>query len=349
MKNVLILQPELDQSMAIAKYLKTFSNNFFIIGGLCGRNTPITKIPYFDKINRIFEDTLLNCSDYDIILPTGANSTHSLLSQTKKIKVGNIEFNQNNISLFDKIKTLNIINNMGIPVPITYFSIDEITEYPIFYKQAIETGGGQRGIIRSKEELKTLKFEGNSLIFQEYIDSPYTFGVGFLANEGELVTSFIQKEIMSFPRTGGSGVVLTKYEDDKLIKYTKRILKNLNYNGWGLVEFKYCPKRNDYVFMEVNAKFWASIEFAFFNNPIFLKELFGIEYKKINTQCIVYLNRLAYYGIINYFQNVLKYKNCHFLYFKNSLRILLINFLVGILKKFKNFIRIKKLDDATPT
>ena len=150
MKRVLILQPDLDQSMAIAKFLKTYSNNFVIIGGLCGRDTPIHKIPYFDKIIKIYNGTLLNYSDYDIILPTGANSTHILLYKIIKIKVGNIEFDQNNLSLFNKIKTLNIINNMSIPVPITYVSINEITEYPIFYKQAFETGGGQRGIIRSK-------------------------------------------------------------------------------------------------------------------------------------------------------------------------------------------------------
>lgn len=323
MKKILILQPYLDQSISIAKFLKKQSNDFFIIGGLYGEEKHINSIPYFDKIDRISADTLLNYPKYDVILPTGANSTNTLLSQIKKIKIGNIEFDQNNLFVFDKIKMLNFVKGMGIPVPKTCFSINEITEYPIFYKQAIETGGGQRGIVRNKEELRALEFKDNFLIFQEYIDSPYTFGVGFLAEDGKLTTSFIQRELLSFPKSGGSGVVLEKFEDKKLIKYTETILKNSNYSGWGLAEFKYCPKRNDYVFMEVNAKFWASIEFAFINNHIFLKELFNLQYKEKNIQCVVYLNRLANYGLLDYIKYGLKYKNCCFLNFKDSLSILI--------------------------
>ncbi len=323
MKKVLILQPYLDQSIATAKFLKKYSNNFFIIGGIQGQDKTTHRIPYFDKIDRISVDTLSNCSNYDVILPTGSNGTNALVSQLKIIKIGNIEFKQNNLFVFDKIKMLNFVVKLDIPVPNTYFSLNEINEYPIFYKQAFETGSGQRGILRREKELKALKFDDNSLIFQEYIDSPYTFGVGFLATEGKLITSFIQKELLSFPRPGGSGVVLEKFEDERLIKYTETILKNLNYTGWGLAEFKYCPKRNDYVFMEVNAKFWGSIEFTFINNPIFLKELFDLQYKVKNIQCTVYLNRLANYGLLDYIRYGLKYRNCCFLNFKDSLSILI--------------------------
>ncbi len=337
MKKILILQPNLDQSISIAKFLKAYANDFYIIGGYYG-GASIPKIPYFDKIERISENTSLNFSKYDIILPTGANSTKTVLSQMKTIKVGNIEFNENNLLVFDKIKMLNIVVSMGIPVPVTYCSIDEIIEYPIFYKQAYETGSGQRGVLRNDKELTALKFKDHSLIFQEYIDSPYTFGVGFLANEGRLIISFIQKELMSFPRSGGSGVVLEKYEDDRLIRYTETILKNLNYSGWGLAEFKYCKKRNDYVFMEVNAKLWASIEFALINDPDFFKELFDIRYAGRNIQCIVYLNRLANYGLLEYIKYGLKYKNCCSLNFKDSLSILSGYYSpVKIIKKIKDF------------
>ena len=78
-------------------------------------------------------------------------------------------------------------------------------------------------------------------------------------------------------------------------------MKNLKYSGWGLIEFKYCPKRKDYVFMEVNAKFWASIEFTLINNPAFFFKLFGIQYEiKKPVNCIIFLDRLAHYGIIDF-------------------------------------------------
>ena len=145
------------------------------------------------------------------------------------------------------------------------------------------------------------------IFFQEYIDSPNTVGVGFLAKDGVLVSSFIQKEILSSPITGGSGVILQQIKNKTLINYTEKIVKKICYSGWGLAEFKYCPKQKTYVFMELNAKFWASLELTFLNNQSFLKHLFNIEYKPENINTIIYLNRSLGIGFKNAFAPLLKY------------------------------------------
>src|SRR5574341_2011854 len=106
MKKILILQPDSDQSRSIAKFLKKYSHDFYIIGGLYEQDKSIHRIPYFDRIDRLSVNTLLNYCNYDIILPTGADSTFALLSQIKTIKIGNIEFDQNNLFVFDKTKML---------------------------------------------------------------------------------------------------------------------------------------------------------------------------------------------------------------------------------------------------
>lgn len=324
MKNILILQPNSDQSQAIAKYLKKKSNDFFITGGFTEDVRTFRSIPFFDKLIKISSDYKFENNNYDLILPTGANSTNSFLKKEKQIKIGKILFNQKNLFASDKISMLNVISELKIPIPKTYTDTKGIVEFPIFYKQKFETGGGLRGILKNRSDYELISHD-KTIFFQEYIDSPHTFGVGFLARDGIMITSFIQKEIYSFPKEGGSGVILTTFYDKKLIDYTNKILKKLNYCGWGLAEFKYCSKRKDYVFMELNAKFWASLEFALLNNSDFFQELFDIHYNSKSVKCIVYFNRLAKYGFKNYLKLALSHKHCYKLNIWSSLKTLIID------------------------
>lgn len=146
-----------------------------------------------------------------------------------------------------------------------------------------------------------------------------------------MLTSFIQKELLSYPRPGGSGVVLTTIDDPRLIEYAERIIRRLNFSGWGLIEFKYCPKRDDYVFMEVNAKFWASIELAFMNNSVFLKELFDIDYAESNVSNVIFMDRLAKYGFLDYIRTCMEYKSFYKLHTLESIPRLAI----GCLREIK--------------
>ena len=66
-----------------------------------------------------------------------------------------------------------------------------------------------------------------------------------------------------------------RYNDERLVKYVRAIISASKYSGWGLAEFKYCPSRDDFVFMEINAKFWASCILAFHNEPRFTELFFN--------------------------------------------------------------------------
>jgi len=307
MKQILILQPNLDQSIAIAKYIKKYSNRYHVVGGY-EKNIPISaRFSCYDEMIVVPSDRDVISKDYDLIIPTGAKSTYQEITQKGTITIGNIKYDKANLVVFDKIKTLKIVSEIGIPIPDTYSDIGEVPEYPVFYKQDFERGGGVRGILKGKSEFSEISNE-KGIIYQEYINSPSTYGVAFLAHEGQMITSFIQRELLSYPRAGGSGVVSTTFDDPRLIEYTKRIIQKLKLSGWGLVEFKYCPKRDDYVFMEVNAKFWASIELTFINNSVFLKELFDIDYTAPNIPNVIFMNRLAGYGFLEYIQTCIEYE-----------------------------------------
>ncbi len=56
--------------------------------------------------------------------------------------------------------------------------------------------------------------------------------------------------------------------------------------------------------MEVNAKLWASIEFAFMNNNKFLKYLFGIDYPEEKVDEALFIDRLIALGPFHSFKNI---------------------------------------------
>ncbi len=292
MKKILILNAGLDQAVAIAKFLKTYSEVHITActEHRSKKNIFLIQKKYYDKL--IVKDYLeaLKTDNYDAVIPTGGYDTEKLLSLKKKIEVGKISFKIENLFVSNKTEMLNFVSKLGVPIPETFNNIEEICDFPVFFKQKEENSPKALGIIKSKKELNKIHRPTN--LYQEYITHPSTFGVGFLAKDGNIICCFAHEELISFPKIGGSAVFLQKSDDQKIIEYTHKILKELKYTGWGLAEYKYCEKKKDFVFMEINAKFWASLEFALYNEPKFCKELFNINYKKENIDTITYIHRL---------------------------------------------------------
>ncbi len=268
METVLFLQSNKEQTNTFVKYLKK-----------AGRYEL-----FFDK------DKYDKKKKYDIVIPCGAVSTSVYFFAKDELKIGQMEFSEKNFITYDKIKTLKLVENIGVPIPRTYTDREKIEEFPLFFKSLREDTYRERGIIRTREDLKNIK--SKTVFFQEFIPTFGTYSVGFLADRGKIVTAFAQTEVISVPYHGGSAVVLEKLEDKRIFDYTEKIIEKIGYSGWGLAEYKYCNKRDDYVFMEINAKFWASIEFTFLNNPLFLKLLFDIDEKPRNVKKAVFINRV---------------------------------------------------------
>jgi predicted ATP-grasp superfamily ATP-dependent carboligase len=269
-KRVLFLESQRDQAITIAKYLKR-SKNYEL---------------FFDE-KEVYEGD----EEFDIIVPGGATSTLKYVQKFGTLRIGEISFPESNLITYDKIEMLKIVEKIGVPIPKTFTNINDLDFFPVFFKSLREDGYNERGIVHNEKELDTIR-NSKTIFFQEYIRPKGTYAVGFIANKGVLLTSFSQEEKISYPYHGGSGVVLSTIEDQRLVEYTKRIVKEINYSGWGLAEFKYCDRRNDYVFMEVNAKFWASIEFAFLNNPDILDLIFGVKIKPQNVKTAIYTDRM---------------------------------------------------------
>ena len=288
------LQPQLDQSVSLSRLIKRSDPLSRVVAVVCRGEGRVPESEY-DAIEKIQE-----YSDVPAglrVIPTGAASTEALLS-IRDVVLGDVTLKRGALVAYDKRRFLALCETAGLPVPKTFHSIHDVPNklYPLFYKEAHEQGGGKRGIAHSIEDVP--KHDQGKLIFQEYIDTPGTYGVGFLAKNGELLASFSHFERESYPAAGGSAVLIESIDDPDLIDLTSRVVKAMNYSGWGLAEFKYNKLCKSYVFMEVNAKFWASCGVAFSSQPDFAKRLFGIDVEATSAKRWFFINRGLARGLV---------------------------------------------------
>lgn len=278
-----VLSPALEQAIAIAEVLRK-SNPARPITGLVmpGEGKPRAVFPYHGVAPFSEADT----ADLAPLIPTGSRSTAWMLSRGE-IRLGSITMPPAALRFYDKVWSLEAAAAAGLPVPRTWTEPGDIAAFPAFFKSRAE-GGGRRGIAHNRSDLPE---DTRDMIFQEYIASPGTYGVCFIATDGVVLAMHIHHEIESYPATGGSAVIIEQKRDDRLQMYAERLLGQSKYSGWGLVEFKYCPRRDDYVFMELNAKFWATSEFAFRNEPLFTRLLFDAEPVANPVSRLIFMHR----------------------------------------------------------
>ena len=314
MPKYLILEPELDQSISIAKILKKHLPEVKLYGGYIKRLNKlsffINKSSYFDAYIEADYSNHEFFNKFDIVIPTGADSTERYLKLFESIELGDVVFSAKNLITANKKEMCKIVTEVGVPHPKTFYSFKEVNSLPVFYKSAYENIPRKtNGLINNESQLKKIDFK--KFLIQEYIEGNSTFGVAFIAHEGDLICSTTHEEKLSFPSTGGSAAIISKIHNERLINLTQKIIKHIEYSGWGLAEFKYCQKRKDFVFMEINPKFWASVDFSMINNKDFAHRLFNINLNTKPYKSAVYLNRLLglfFFQYAKFLPHILKSK-----------------------------------------
>ena len=107
---------------------------------------------------------------------------------------------------------------------------------------------------------------------QEYVKGD---GYGFFAyyEEGSCKRIFMHKRIREFPASGGASVCAEAFYDKALLNYGKKLLDALKWNGVAMVEFKLDSITGEFKLLEINPKFWGSLDLSLVsgvNFPYFL-------------------------------------------------------------------------------
>ncbi|RKY12507.1 MAG: hypothetical protein DRP65_00950 [Planctomycetota bacterium] len=218
---------------------------------------------------------------YDLLIPIGSWSvecvskyaeqinhyTKTIVADNKKIRMA-----------LNKRLSHDFVASIGVPVPTTFFpqKIEEIesfsakVKYPVVIKAIMETGGSivdyayDQSDLQNKYNLmcRENSFSTDNLpMLQEYIDGT---GWGFFAlyQNGVCKQVFMHRRIREFPPSGGFSCCAESVFNEELKYYGLKILDHLKWHGIVMVEFRRRRADNKFFFLELNPKFWGSLELA---------------------------------------------------------------------------------------
>ncbi len=117
----------------------------------------------------------------------------------------------------------------------------------------------------SEEELVkvgTELLEHGHLVLQAYF-SGIGKGIELIANRGEIVSAFQHQRLHEMPLSGGgSSYRKSVTVDPVLLEVSARLIKQLNWHGVAMVEFKQNPENGEFILIEINGRFWGSLPLA---------------------------------------------------------------------------------------
>ena len=229
----------------------------------------------FSFIKSIYE--LVKRSKYDVIFPVDDQTTilfskyKDKLSKYTKVPVADYETIMKGR---DKAKTIKIAIENGIPCPKTYFvdDIEEIRkdeiEFPVVIKPRESSGARGIAYVNSLEELmreyKKVKKRYGAPLIQEYI--PHNGGhysvCALFNQDSEPRAIFVYKELRQYPITGGPATFSVSVEKTDVLKYAIKLLKAMKWYGVAHLDFLIDSRDKKPKLLEVNPRFWSSLELA---------------------------------------------------------------------------------------
>lgn len=223
----------------------------------------------------------LESQPYDLLIPASDTALallsehHAQLSERLQVACPPSDIAQR---VLNKDKTLRSARECGVPTPrsvnvSTIDALDEIRSALMFPVIAKPLGKGHHLAASFKvrrfdnyEELRSAfaldpKFGRQNLI-QEYCPGEGV-GVEVLMENGRALALFQHRRLKELPRTGGVSVVARAEPLDPLLAdYAVRLLQTLEWDGVAMVEFRVHAPSGRVVLMEVNGRYWGSLQLS---------------------------------------------------------------------------------------
>jgi predicted ATP-grasp superfamily ATP-dependent carboligase len=175
----------------------------------------------------------------------------------------------------DRSRLLKLAEELTMPAPKCY-TIEDIERNGVKppwvikprYSIAEKDGSAKVGRVKYVSNVKDLKItvksmqlEGVSPIIQEFIPGE---GYGFFAlyNKGNLKACFQHRRLRESPYTGGPSSLRESVRIPELQREGLKIPQELKWHGPIMVEFKRDQRDGKFKLMEVNPRFWGSLNLA---------------------------------------------------------------------------------------
>lgn len=175
----------------------------------------------------------------------------------------------------DKYETMKLAQRTGVPCPATVVPplIEHIEQsvsglsFPLVIKPKKSSGSRGVRIVNNLEELR-LKYEEVHRqypypLIQEFIPTGDRFDVCLLYDKNnQIVARFVQKELRHFPVETGPSTAQESVRSPELLNLGLQLMKPLPWQGVVEIEFMIDPRDGIPKLMEINPRFWNSLELA---------------------------------------------------------------------------------------
>lgn len=129
-------------------------------------------------------------------------------------------------------------------------------------------GSGSRGVryspsFTAADALLCISAFGTVLIQERIPPEGEALGVSVLfGRDGRCLAHFCHKRLHQFPNTGGPSTDRIGITDSRLLDMSLRLLTAIDWKGIAMVEWKVDPRTGEPQLVEINPRFWGSLELA---------------------------------------------------------------------------------------
>jgi predicted ATP-grasp superfamily ATP-dependent carboligase len=196
----------------------------------------------------------------DLVLPVGDATTRALSRHKARVSAAVAlpvaDWPAMEIASNKKL-ALEFAHSLSIPVPRQFATVDSVKCFPVVVKGSV--GSGRVRYVHDREDLKR-RVRGD-VVIQELIRGD---GYGFFAlfDHGRERAVFMHRRLREYPVTGGASTAAESVHDPTLQELGLKLLRALNWHGVAMVEFKRDVRDHQFKLMEINAKFWGSLDLA---------------------------------------------------------------------------------------
>jgi predicted ATP-grasp superfamily ATP-dependent carboligase len=276
---ILLTDGHYKHTLGLARHLKSNGWDVWCIGNPHSENRfsryfkyiPFSQGEIGDDISFLRE--LLRKNGFQILLPVGASSVNFFSHQRSNFSdLTSIALTEHEsiLSAFDKLKMTELAKTLGLKIPTTFTASQwksgdcNFAEDFIIKSRNEFSPGVQTKYFSSRTDgeifLSSVNDEvTNNLIVQERISGSGEAFFG-IYNRGQLLTGYTHKRIREMPLSGGSSTCAEITMCSDTFDYGKSILDSLNWHGAAMVEFKRDIDSKELYLMEINPKFWGSLE-----------------------------------------------------------------------------------------
>ena len=159
----------------------------------------------------------------------------------------------------------------GSPVPDVVQSLNHLLDkvpIPAVIKPRISSGSFGIVYVKKREDLipsyRSVHQRFPFPLIQEWIpDGGGTYGLSALFDEASNIkAAFVHNKLRMYPVQGGPSTLREGVEHPQIMELGLSLLKSLNWVGVGMVEFKVDSRDGVPKLMEVNPRFWGSLQLA---------------------------------------------------------------------------------------